>query len=125
LFASITVHDTSDFTRALRATSVGAAAVTVIRDKREQNLTLTLPDKKDSGDLMEESFEVPELNAEAEMELSRTGAEIARMAPTLDKLQRNTPCYNKLQRRMQDSQKKLQQQSEKMRHEFTGEWTEI
>src|SRR6202022_4569920 len=43
------VHDTSDFTRALRATSNGAAAVTVIRDKREQNLNLTLPDKKDSG----------------------------------------------------------------------------
>jgi hypothetical protein len=59
------------------------------------------------------------------MELSHTGAEIARMAPALEKLQRNTPCYNKLQRKMQDSQKKLERQSEKMRHEFAGEWTEI
>jgi membrane-associated protease RseP (regulator of RpoE activity) len=119
------VHDTSDFTRALRATSAGAAAVTVVRDKREQNLTLTLPDKKDSGDLLEESFEFPELNADAEMELSRAGAEMARMAPALEKLQRDTPCYDKMQRKMQDSQKKFERQSEKLRREFAGEWTEI
>src|ERR1035438_1543635 len=41
------VHDTSDFTHALRSTSGSTAAVTVMREKREQNLTLTLPDKKD------------------------------------------------------------------------------
>src|SRR6202167_4244615 len=33
------VHDTSDFTHALRSTTGSTAAVTVIRDKREQNLT--------------------------------------------------------------------------------------
>jgi membrane-associated protease RseP (regulator of RpoE activity) len=119
------VHDTSDFTRALRATSGGAAAVTVIRDRREQNLNLTLPDKKDSGNLLEESFELPELSSETEMELSHAGEEIARMAPTLEKFQRNKPCYNKLQQKMQDSQKKLEKRSEKLRHEFSGEWTEI
>jgi membrane-associated protease RseP (regulator of RpoE activity) len=119
------VHDTSDFTRALRATSGGAAAVTVVRDKREQNLNLTLPDKKDSGILLEGSFDFPEVTAETQIELSRAGEEIARMAPALEKLHRNTPCFNKLQQKMQDSQKKLQQRTEKMRHEFSGEWTEI
>ena len=39
------VHDTSDFTHALRLSSGGTAAVTVMREKREQNLTLTLPEK--------------------------------------------------------------------------------
>lgn len=119
------VHDTSDFTRALRATSKGAAAVTVIRDKKEQNLNLILPDKKDSGILIEESFDVPDLTAETPMQLSRAGQEIARMAPALEKLQRNTPCFNKLQQKLQDSQRKLQKQSEKMRHELAGDWTEI
>jgi hypothetical protein len=119
------VRDTSDFTRALRATSGGTAAVTVIREKREQNLNLSLPDRKDSGDLLEESFDIPEISADAEIELSRAGQEIARMAPALEKLQRNTPCWNKLHQRLQDSQKKLQQRSEKIRHEFSGEWTEI
>lgn len=119
------VHDTSDFTRALRGTSGVAAAVTVMRDKREQNLTLTLPDKKDSGSLQEESFDFPSLTAEAQMEWARTGEEMARMAPALEKLQSNKPCYDKLQQKLQDSQKKLKQQSEKIRHEFAGEWTEI
>ena len=119
------VHDTSDFTRALRATSGGSAAVTVIRDKREQNLTLTLPDKKDSGNLLEESFDVPVLTAETRMELSRAGEEIARMAPALAKLKSNTPCFEKLQLKMQESRKKLQERTEKIRHESSGEWTEI
>lgn len=119
------VHDTSDFTRALRGTSGGTAAVTVMRDKKEQNLTLTLPDRKDSGNLLEESFDAPQITAETEMELSRAGEEIARMAPALERLQRNQPRFDKLQQKLQESQKKLQQRSEKMRHEFSGEWIEI
>ncbi len=119
------VHDTSDFTHALRATSGGTAAVTVIREKKEQNLNLTLPEKKDSGNLLEESFDLPDLSAETEIELTRAGEKIARMAPALEKLQRNMPCWNKLQQKLQDSQKKIQQRTEKIRHEVSGEWTEI
>src|SRR6202171_5092845 len=58
------VHDTSDFTHALRSSAGGAPAVTVMREKREQNLTLTLPEKKDSGRLLEDSFDIPTLTAE-------------------------------------------------------------
>jgi predicted metalloprotease with PDZ domain len=119
------VHDTSDFTRALRSTSSGTAAVTVVREKKEQNLNLTLPEKKDSGILLEESFDFPDLTADVEMELSRAGEEIARMAPALEKLQHNKPCFNKLQQKLQDSQKKMQERTEKIRHEISGEWTEI
>ena len=72
------VHDTSDFTHALRTSSGGTAAVTVMREKREQNLTLTLPEKKDSGSLLEDSFDVPEFTAEMEQAISRAGDEIAR-----------------------------------------------
>ena len=119
------VHDTSDFTRALRSTSGGTAAVTVVREKKEQNLNLTLPGKKDSGVLLEESFEFPDLMADTEIELTRAGEEIARMAPALEKLQHNKPCFNKLQQKLQDSRKKLQERTEKIRHEISGEWTEI
>ena len=119
------VHDTSDFTRALRSTPRGTAAVTVVREKKEQNLNLTLPEKKDSGVLLEESFDLPDLTADVEMELSRAGEEIARMAPALEKLQHNKPCFNKLQQKLQDSQKKIQERTEKIRHEISGEWTEI
>jgi hypothetical protein len=30
-----------------------------------------------------------------------------------------------MQQKLQDSQRKMQQQSEKLRHELTGDWTEI
>jgi serine protease Do len=120
------VRDTSDFTRALRSSSNNSASVTVIRDKKEQNLTLTLPDKKDSGILLEESFEdLPELTAETMQKVSRVNEEIARIQPTLDKVQRQFPCPKQMQQKLQDSQRKMQQQSEKLRHELTGDWTEI
>jgi serine protease Do len=119
------VHDTSDFTRALRAAAAGTAAITVIREKREQNLNLSLPDKKDSGSLMQETFEFPEVSAEVQMELTRAGEEVARMAPALEKFQRNLPCYDKIQQKLNESQKRLQERTEKMRREFSGEWTEI
>ena len=120
------VRDTSDFTRALRGTSGTSASVTVIRDKREQNLNLTLPSRKDSGLMIEESFDIPELTAEAQMQLSRAGEEIARMAPALEKLQeRNSDCWKKAQEKMQDAQRKFKQKTEKLRREFSGEWLEI
>jgi len=59
------------------------------------------------------------------MELSHAGEEIARMAPALEKLRHNKPCFNKLQQKLQDSQKKIQERTEKIRHEISGEWTEI
>src|ERR1039457_1330876 len=67
------VHDTSDFTHALRSSPSRAAAVTVMREKREQNLTMTLPEKKDSGSLMEDSFDVPDITAETEQAINRAG----------------------------------------------------
>jgi hypothetical protein len=120
------VHDTSDFTRALRATSGGTAAVTVIREKKEQNLNLTLPDRKDSGSFIEESFEVPEVSEAVQMELSRADREIARLRPTLERLQHDHPCrLQHMQQRLQESERKLQKRTEKLRHEASGDWTEI
>jgi len=130
---SQTVHDTSDFTRALRSTSGGSASVTVVREKREQNLNLALPSRKDSGLLLEESLEIPELTAEAQMKLSRVDQALARMAPAMEALQQgSSDCWKKAQerlkdsqRRFEDSQRKFRQKSEKLRHELSGEWTEI
>jgi membrane-associated protease RseP (regulator of RpoE activity) len=129
------VHDTSDFTHALRSSSGGAAAVTVMREKREQNLTLTLPEKKDSGSLLEDSFDIPDVTAETEQAISRAGDEIARMSPVLmEKVQQQAlkDMEKKLQnsqRKLQDSQRrmqeKMQERQQKLRHELSGEWAEI
>jgi serine protease Do len=120
------VRDTSDFTHALRSVSNNSASVTVIRDKKEQSLTLTLPDKKDSGILLEESFEdLPELSADIMREVGNANEEIARIRPEIEKLRGQFPCPKQLQQELHDSQRKVQQKSEKLLHELTGDWTEI
>jgi serine protease Do len=126
------VHDTSDFTHALRSSSGSTAAVTVMREKKEQNLTLTLPEKKDSGSLLEDSFDVPDFTAETQQAINRAGAEIARMAPAIaEKVQKNL-CPKDMEKRLQDSQRtmheqqqKMQERQQKLRHELSGEWAEI
>jgi serine protease Do len=124
------VHDTSDFTHALRSSSGGAAAVTVMREKREQNLTLTLPEKKDSGSLLEDSFDLPDFTAETERAINRAGNEFARMGPAImEKVQQQALCWKDMEKRLQDSQRKvqekMQERQQKLRHELSGEWAEI
>jgi len=126
------VHDTSDFTHALRSSSGSTAAVTVMREKREQNLTLPLPEKKDSGSLLEDSFDLPDFTAETEQAINRAGDEIARMSPALVEKVQKTLCWKDIekrlqdaQRKMQDSQRKMQEQQQKLRRELSGEWAEI
>ena len=124
------VHDTSDFTHALRSSSGGTAAVTVMREKREQNLTLTLPEKKDSGSLLEDSFDVPEFTAETEQAISRAGDEIARMGPAImEKVQQTLRSRDMdlkdIDKRLQDLQRKMQGRQQKLRRELSGEWAEI
>lgn len=77
------IHDSSDFTEALRSKH-GSVTVGVIRDKREQNLNLTLPERKDSGERFEEeSFGEPAMDSESFMELSELQDEIAKLQPEI------------------------------------------
>ena len=77
------VQDTSDFSHALRSGSSNTVTVGIIRDKKEQNLTLSLPERKDSGELMDESYDVPDIEAETNIDLSVLGGEIAKMEPQM------------------------------------------
>jgi len=77
------VLDTSDFSHALRSGSSNTVTVGIIRDKKEQNLTLSLPDRKDSGGLIDESYEVPDFEAETQIDLSEVGDEIAKLEPQM------------------------------------------
>jgi serine protease Do len=80
------VHDTGDFTHAVRSHNGGTISVSVMRDRKEQNLNLSLPESKDSGDLfMNESFEdLPRLNAEGTMEFSELRNQIAQLHPQME-----------------------------------------
>lgn len=146
------VHDTSDFTHALRARTAGSVNVAIIRDKKEQTLTLTLPERKESGGLIEESFGAPELNAEIEIDLSEMNEELAGLGPQMELAReearkaseevRQSLCAQrkhmkeqaeKLQKELQPairkelekSRQKLQDEMDRLRREMQRDWLDI
>jgi serine protease Do len=138
------VQDTSDFTQAMHAHgSSGSVSVRVIRDKREQNLTLTLPQRKESGAMEEESLDTPEMNAETQEEISEVREEIAKLQPQIELAKeesrkaaedmRMTMCEQAKKMKEQAekykndflNKGKLQQRMEQFRHEMQGDWLDI
>jgi membrane-associated protease RseP (regulator of RpoE activity) len=131
------VHDASDFTHALRSSSGSSASVTVMREKKEQTLTLPLPAKKDSGSLQEDSFDCPEFSAATEQALKTAGEVLARVGPsTMRKAQRALRSRDMdlkdLDKELQHFQQKMQERQQEMRdrqemqcHELSGECAEI
>src|SRR5579872_532751 len=63
------VHDTSDFAHAMKARTGNSVNVGVVRDKKEQNLNLTLPDRKESGMMEEESLDNQEIDLGSNLQL--------------------------------------------------------
>jgi serine protease Do len=113
------VHDTSDFTHAVQGHSAGSVSVGVIRDKKEQTLTLTLPERKDSGEMIEESFEAPELSAETQAELSEVQNEIAKLRPQMELAREESrKASTEMRKAVCEQQKQLREQAEKLRQEL-------
>lgn len=101
------IHDSGDFSHALRSRKDNAANVTIIRDKREQTLTLTLPEHRESGWMEEESLDMPEIDADSlNIELGEINSEVARLQPQISEAMRKT---------VEDARKSVCQQAEEMR----------
>jgi serine protease Do len=113
------VHDTSDFSHVLHSHSAGSVSVGVIRDRKEQTLTLTLPERRDSGEMIEQSLEAPELNAETQAELSEVQNEIAKLRPQMELAREESrKASEEMRKAMCDQQKQLREQAEKLRQEL-------
>ncbi|MGD0568073.1 MAG: PDZ domain-containing protein [Candidatus Sulfotelmatobacter sp.] len=113
------VHDTSDFTHALHSRSAGSVSVGLIRDKKEQTLTLTLPERKESGAVIEESLDVPALNAETGTELSEVQNEIAKLQPQMElAYEESRKTYAEMRKSACDQQKQMREQAEKLRQQL-------
>jgi membrane-associated protease RseP (regulator of RpoE activity) len=91
------VSDCSDFTRLLRERKENKAVVTVVRDRKEQNLTLTLPEPRRTGSLKHCDYveaatcaqfinEGTKVAAQAIPELAT--AELKRLQPQMERLQK-------------------------------------
>lgn len=144
------VHDSSDFTQALRSRH-GSVSVGVIRDKKEQNLNLTLPERKDSGEMFEEEgFDGP-ADSESYLKLNEVQEEIAKLQPQLrlaeeearkanlemrkslcsqskqmrDQATKLKEIQPQLREKLRKEQEKLRNEMERLRHELRGEWLDI
>ena len=131
------VGDCSDFTRLLRKGADNKAAVTVLRDKKEQNLTLILPDVKHTGAIepasdvetepCAELTEPEQEMASLKMRLALVDRQAAKEAAVQMKLLK--PEMEKLQRQyrmeIQGHQAEVQQQMEKMQKDMLKQKDEM
>jgi hypothetical protein len=114
------VHDTSDFAHAVKSRSGNSVSVGVIREKKEQNLNLTLPDRKESGDLIEdeeESVDGPLIDADSTIELGEIGQEVAELRPQIALVVEDArTSVNEFRKEVCTEQKKVQ--NEKLKREI-------
>ncbi len=137
------ISDASDFSRTLQSRKDNSVSVGVLRDRKEQTITLALPSRKQSQ-MYEESFESPKIDAETRRELQEAQTEIARAGPEMEiavreavrikpEMEQATREWRREQeqirkdlRKMQDDLRKQQRQmQEKLRRELRGDWTEL
>jgi serine protease Do len=112
------VHDTGDFSHAVRSRNGAAVNVWVIRDKKEQNLNLALPDRKESGAVLEEeSLEGPLIDAESAVELSQFEQYVAQLQPGMELAEDSRTSVRELRNELCKQQRSLRQQTEKVRNQ--------
>jgi membrane-associated protease RseP (regulator of RpoE activity) len=113
-----TVNDAGDFSHALRSGKDNTVRVGILRDKKEQTITLQLPERKQS-DFFEESFGLPQIKAETGSELSAMDTELALIKPQIElamrDMERVKPELEKQARACAAQQKQLADQMSKMK----------
>ena len=120
------VHDTGDFSHAVRSRNGAAVSVGVVRDKREQNLNLSLPDRKESGDLIQEESSDSVIDADSLLEVGDLKNEIARLRPQMELAAENyRRSTNELRKSSCDQQKKIREEALKEREQFRKQEHEL
>jgi serine protease Do len=117
------VQDTSDFSHAIRSNSSGTVQVGIIRDKKEQNLTLPLPERKDSGDLFEEeSLENMDIDAETHIDLSSLQDELAQLQPQMQyAIQESRRLAEEVKPEVQKALRAAKSAQEQVQHELCSQ----
>ena len=113
------VHDTSDFTHAVKSRNGNSISVGVIREKKEQNLNLTLPESKESGELLEEedSREEPLVDAESAVDVSELQQEVAELQPQMElATEEARTSVQELRNDLCSEHKKVRRQTEKLKN---------
>ena len=119
------INDTGDFTHTLRMkredTKEKTISIGIIRDKKEQTLSLTLPEPRHS-EMREESFEIPEMNAEVKAALDQAKTYTAQLRPEMmryaEEIKRMQPEIEKAAKEAADQQEQIRKEMEGVQKEF-------
>jgi serine protease Do len=123
------IHDSSDFSHALRSRKDNTANIGVIRDKKELNITITLPERKQS-ELERESLMTPEMEAERSEELSQLESQMAQLQPELEEavnreMKRVKPEVERRARDMARQKIEIRRQMRDMERSFRDHQREV
>jgi membrane-associated protease RseP (regulator of RpoE activity) len=117
------VHDTSDFSHAVKSRSGNSVSVGVVRDKKEQTLNLTLPERKESSDLLDEEgelrYELAQLQPQMELAVERSRQATEQIKKQVckhqDEFLRQT---EKQKRQLQKDMRELQRELMRLRQDW-------
>jgi len=121
------VHDTSDFAHGVRSRNGDSVNVVVMRDRREQTLTLTLPDRKDSGKMLDiEDDEDSLADAGAYYDIEEMQKEMAKVRPDIEMaVQEAGKAEQEVRKSLCQAQKGYKRQSERQRRQLKKQQDEL
>jgi len=121
------IHDSGDFTHALRSQGQKDVSVGVIRDRKEQTITLSMPEHK--SQYLEEGFDEPEVDADTTIDLTDLESEIAQVKPQMElvtrEVQRIKPELAKVKRDVLCQTEELKKQSKEIRRQILDQQQHI
>jgi serine protease Do len=118
------IRDSGDFSHALRSRKDNTANISVIRDKKEQTITITLPERKQS-DLFRESLDLsmPEIDAKTREEISQIETEWAHLRPEMEEAinRQMKQLKPEIERQTREAQRRAEEYKRQMR-DVQREW---
>ncbi|MGZ4733810.1 MAG: PDZ domain-containing protein, partial [Terriglobales bacterium] len=119
------ISDSGDFTHAMHGRKSSTVTVSIIREKKEQTLTLALPERNQS-EILDESFETPEIDAETAIDVSEAQSEVARIMPELEQtVVEIKPDLEEATREIRNHQQELKRQMRELQRELRDEETQM
>ena len=120
------ISDSGDFTHAMHGRKSSTVTVSIIREKKEQTLTLALPERNQSK-VLDESYEAPEVDAETE--ISEAGSELAHVVPEMETVLEIRPDLERATQEIRDQQqelrKELRKEMRELQHQLLDEGVQI
>jgi len=120
------IHDSSDFSHALRSRNGNTAKLSILRDKKEQTITLTLPERNQSH-ILHESMDLPdiEIDADTREELSKLRCDIAHLQPEIMRKVMDQLGAREIARQARKDGEEMEKQMREMQRALQNQQREI